>query len=68
MKSHYWSARFGKAKYENGAVFEGEFEADKRQGWGTQVFPDESVYVGEWAEDKMTGLPSPPPPPSPLSS
>ena len=47
--------RFGKAKYENGAVYEGEFMADQRVQWGRQVFPDGSVYEGEWAADKMTG-------------
>lgn len=47
--------RAGKAKYENGAVYEGAFEDDQRSGWGTQCFPDESLYIGEWANDTMTG-------------
>lgn len=47
--------RSGKARYETGAVYDGEFQSDQRSGWGTQCFPDESVYVGEWAKDTVTG-------------
>lgn len=47
--------RSGKAKYENGGIFDGEFENDKRHGWGTHCFPDESIYIGEWADDKISG-------------
>ena len=47
--------RSGKAKYENGSVYDGDFENDQRSGWGMQCLPDESVYVGEWAADKMNG-------------
>ena len=47
--------RSGKAKYENGGVYEGEFENDMRDGWGSHCFPDESIYVGEWAHDKIAG-------------
>lgn len=50
------SCRSGKAKYENGAIYEGDFEEDKRQGWGAQCFPDESIYIGEWTNDKMEGV------------
>lgn len=49
--------RSGKAKYESGSVYEGEFECDQRSGWGVQCFPDESTYVGEWKHDSMTGVP-----------
>ena len=47
--------RSGKAKYENGSVYDGDFENDQRSGWGMQCFPDESVFVGEWAADIMNG-------------
>ncbi len=47
--------RNGKAKYENGGVYDGEFENDQRNGWGSHCFPDESFYQGEWAQDKIDG-------------
>lgn len=48
--------RFGKAKYENGGTYEGEFEKDKRWGWGEHHFPDGSVYEGEWFDDMIEGV------------
>ena len=47
--------RSGKAKYENGGVYDGDFQNDMRDGWGSHCFPDESMYVGEWAQDKVAG-------------
>lgn len=38
-------------------MYDGEFENDKRDGWGSHCFPDESLYIGEWADDKIAGLP-----------
>lgn len=47
--------RHGKAKYENGGFYEGDFENDVRSGWGKHEFPDGSWYEGEWSADRMTG-------------
>lgn len=47
--------RTGKATYENGAVYEGDFERDHRWGWGLQRFPDCSAYEGEWYDDLIEG-------------
>lgn len=47
--------RHGKAKYENGGLYEGDFENDVRSGWGLHQFPDGSWYEGEWSADRMTG-------------
>jgi len=47
--------RTGKATYENGAVYEGDFRKDHRWGWGRQRFPDGSVYEGEWYDDLIEG-------------
>ena len=43
------------AKYENGSVYDGEFENDARQGWGLQKFSDGSRYEGTWHADAITG-------------
>ena len=45
----------GKAVYENGAVYEGDFQKDHRWGWGLQRFPDGSTYEGEWFDDIIEG-------------
>lgn len=47
--------RTGKATYENGAVYEGDFQKDHRWGWGLQRFPDGSTYEGEWYDDLIEG-------------
>lgn len=45
----------GVARYDNGGVYIGAFEAEKRCGWGTHYFPDRSKYEGEWRGDVMEG-------------
>ena len=52
-----YSCRKGKAQYENGGVYEGEFENDVRAGWGRHIFPKGDVYEGEWLKDEMHGEP-----------
>lgn len=47
--------RRGSARYENGGVFEGEFKAEQRWGWGRHTFPNGDVYEGEWLHDKIQG-------------
>lgn len=49
------TCRHGVACYENGAVYDGDFVADGRHGWGEQVFPSGDKYEGEWAADKIHG-------------
>ena len=47
--------RFGRAKYENGGTYEGEFEKDHRWGWGEHRFPDGRIFEGEWFDDMLEG-------------
>lgn len=47
--------REGVARYENGGVYIGAFEREKRCGWGTHYFPDRTKYEGEWRNDIMEG-------------
>lgn len=35
--------------------YEGSWEEDKMQGYGTYSYPDGAVYSGEWAADKHQG-------------
>lgn len=39
----------------SGAVYEGEWKNEMRDGWGVQRWPDGSVYEGYWVEDKSCG-------------
>jgi hypothetical protein len=62
--------------YDGGAVYDGEFEADRRQGQGKMTYDDGNgvVYQGQWMADKRHGEgrmlwldstatpPAPPPP------
>jgi hypothetical protein len=45
----------GIERYADGAVYEGEFKADKREGRGKYVWPSGAVYDGEWKADKIEG-------------
>lgn len=47
--------REGVARYENGGVYIGAFEREKRCGWGTHYFPDRTKYEGKWRNDIMEG-------------
>ena len=49
--------RFGRATYDIGGSFEGEFLRDHRWGWGEHRFTDGSVYEGEWFDDMIEGVP-----------
>ena len=49
--------RQGKARYDNGGTYVGEFKQEQRCGWGRHTFPNGDVYEGEWAADKIHGLP-----------
>ena len=40
--------------YNNGE-YTGEYENDKRHGYGTYIWHDGLTYTGEWMDDKMSG-------------
>jgi len=47
-----------KAQLESGAQYTGEWltkQPNVRQGRGTQVWPDGSMYEGYWVDSKATG-------------
>ena len=44
---------FGKLKYKNGNVYEGQLLNGKRSGNGTMTFSNGDVYVGMWKNDQM---------------
>lgn len=45
----------GKATYQNGGVYQGDFRRDHRWGWGKHTFLDGSAYEGEWYDDLIEG-------------
>lgn len=52
---HACLGREGKARYENGGVYVGEFRREQRCGWGRHSFPGGDVYEGEWLADRIHG-------------
>jgi len=46
---------YGKYKYKNGDVYEGDFIESKRHGLGEYVYNDQSYYRGEWENDCKSG-------------
>lgn len=44
---------FGKLKYKNGNVYEGQLLNGKRSGNGTMTFANGDVYIGMWKNDQM---------------
>lgn len=40
---------------QSGAIYEGEWKDEMRDGYGRQVWPDESRYEGYWLNDKANG-------------
>merc|ERR1719213_726869 len=42
-------------RFDNGAMYTGEWVGDKRDGNGTQVWTDGARYEGQWVEDKAQG-------------
>lgn len=46
----------GKASYKSGGWYEGEWKNGKREGFGREFYPDETLwYEGEWKEGKRNG-------------
>lgn len=46
---------WGKLTYEDGAVYEGNWEANQHSGHGVKDWCDGIVYVGEWKNGMMHG-------------
>jgi len=48
----------GPQEIENGAIYYGHWDVSKgeRNGYGMQIWPDGSKYVGYWKNDKANGL------------
>lgn len=40
---------------DNGAVYEGQMQGTKREGYGKQKWVDGSEYTGDWRDDKACG-------------
>jgi len=41
--------------YNSGAVYDGEWLGNSRDGYGVQVWPDGAKYEGEWKNNKANG-------------
>jgi hypothetical protein len=46
---------YGIYHYENGDVYEGEWDNNDKSGLGEYIYSDGSVYRGEWLKDKKHG-------------
>ena len=55
LKEEFEKKGFGKFKWKNGALYEGEFDNDMLNGRGTYTFPDGKKYNGQWKNNKMDG-------------
>eukprot|EP00736_Rhodelphis_marinus_P003391 Rmarinus@m.8238 len=45
----------GKATFENGEIYEGDYVHGKREGHGSYTYKDTSTYEGEWFDGKRHG-------------
>lgn len=50
------SSGFGKFKYSNGDIYEGEFSDDKREGFGIYIWKTGEKYTGESIADEFHGF------------
>jgi hypothetical protein len=41
--------------FKSGAVYEGEWKGNMREGVGVQEWPDKARYDGEWKDNKANG-------------
>jgi len=46
---------YGIYHYENGDIYEGEWDNNEKSGVGEYIYSDGSVYRGEWLNDKKQG-------------
>ena len=53
---------FGRFRYHNGDLFEGQYKDGKKEGKGKLSWADGDVYEGAWHNDKMHGHAARPPP------
>lgn len=55
MRSSWEFSGWGKAFYENGEVYEGEYQNGKRHGYGEYFYLNGYVYKGNWVENIKEG-------------
>ena len=46
---------FGRFKWPDGRIFEGEYLNDKKDGFGIFNWPDGRIYKGNWKNGKQHG-------------
>lgn len=46
---------FGRLRFPDGAIYEGEFKAGMADGSGKFVGPTGLIYVGQWVKDHQQG-------------
>lgn len=46
---------FGTWKWDNGTIYQGEFQNKARGGYGYYLFENGDIYVGEWQNNKRHG-------------
>lgn len=39
----------------NGIIFKGSLKNNKKNGYGIQIWPDGTKYIGNWIDDSATG-------------
>lgn len=40
----------------SGSTYKGQWNEDRKEGFGTQVYPDGTKYEGEWVDNNRHGL------------
>jgi len=48
-----WEEGFGKHKFPNGVVYEGNFNKGEFHGEGTLIYPNGGRYVAKWDRGKL---------------
>mmetsp|Transcript_1641 Transcript_1641/g.1140 ORF Transcript_1641/g.1140 Transcript_1641/m.1140 type:complete len:106 (-) Transcript_1641:784-1101(-) len=56
MRHGYGVQIFGKTANNNVCKYEGNWNKDRKQGQGNSVFPDDSMYSGDWTADTFNGF------------
>ena len=55
LKRHSASAAADEKKWDTGAVYKGEWKANRKHGYGTQIWSNGNKYEGEWANGNREG-------------